>query len=204
MLETLLQADRDLFLYLNSKHSDGLDLAMYLISRTATWTPLYLGITGFIWLKLKKRSFILLIGIAILITLADRISSGIFKPSFARPRPCHEEALKGQVFIYDGKCGGRFGFVSSHAANSFAVAFLLIMVYSRQHKWTWLLLIWAFVVSYSRIYLGVHYPGDIIGGALLGILLSVIVYMFYNRIKDSQFLNQPRKQKIGSSETGYN
>jgi len=175
MLEKL---DQQLFLFLNSLHSPGWDKVMVLISAKLTWVPLYLFILVLLAIKYKK-SLLLIIPIIILtITAADQLSVHAFKEVFMRLRPCHEPSLEGLVHTVNDKCGGMYGFVSSHAANSFAAAVLSIGLLRK--KWfTVLMITWAVLVSYSRVYLGVHYPGDIIAGAALGALLGYVFYKLY-------------------------
>ena len=175
MLEKL---DQQLFLFLNSLHSPGWDKVMVLISAKLTWVPLYLFILVLLAIK-YKRSLVLIIPVIILtITAADQLSVHAFKEVFMRLRPCHEPSLEGLVHTVNDKCGGMYGFVSSHAANSFAAAVLSIGLLRK--KWfTVLMITWAVLVSYSRVYLGVHYPGDIIAGAALGALLGYVFYKLY-------------------------
>ena len=124
------------------------------------------------------------IAVGLFVTLADQISTSIFKDGFKRLRPSHTEEIRELIHLYTKKngevyYGGLYGFVSSHAANSFALASFL----SKLFKVRWFgycIYGWAFIVSYSRIYLGVHYPGDILGGALLGILIGLAVYRIYS------------------------
>jgi undecaprenyl-diphosphatase len=96
------------------------------------------------------------------------------KPGFERLRPCQNPNLKEWIHLVGG-CGGMYGFASSHAANSFALACCLIKIYSSKRWLFWSILIWAIIVSYSRIYVGVHYPGDVITGALIGIFISLLL-----------------------------
>jgi undecaprenyl-diphosphatase len=171
------QFDKQLFLILNSANSPFWDNFMYFMSLRAVWIPLYL-IVIFWLIRIYKRKFIILILFIILsVVMADQIS-GLIKDLTARPRPCHETSLQGLVHIVRGHCGGAFGFVSSHAANSFNVAALSIFLV-RNRFFSVFIFLWAAIVSYSRIYLGVHYPGDVLCGALLGMLTGWIIYRLY-------------------------
>ena len=127
----------------------------------------------------------MLLGFGLLITLADQSASGFFKPFFERLRPCHNPEIEHLVHTIK-RCGGQYGFASSHASNTFALGTFLFLVY--RNKWSKLMLVWAAVVSYSRIYAGVHYPGDILVGAILGVLSAFIVYGLYRKFfyKDLQ------------------
>lgn len=183
MLES---ADKSLFLFLNSLHSSFWDEIMWLVSGKFTWIPLYLAIIVIIIYKLKKRAVIIIPLLIISVIITDQVSVHCFKEVFERLRPCHDPSLEGLVHIVKGKCGGKFGFVSSHAANTFGIAILSLLILKR--RWyTILILAWAGIVSYSRIYLGVHYPGDILGGALLGILTGYAIYYLYLLIEKKYF-----------------
>jgi undecaprenyl-diphosphatase len=119
--------------------------------------------------------------LALLVTLCDQISSNIFKEGFERLRPSRDPSLEGLVDLINGKRGGKFGFVSSHATNSFGLAAFSLLLF--RYRWyTVFILFWASLNSYSRIYMGVHYPGDILGGIILGVLLGVFVYWFYKKV----------------------
>jgi len=185
MLETLIQWDQELFLWLNSHHVDWLDPVMRFITGRNEWIPLYLLIIAIIIKQLKWRSIFLLLSFALLITLADQAASGFFKPFFERLRPCHDPDIQHLVHTIKS-CGGKYGFASSHAANTFALASFLFLIY--RNTYSKLMFGWAAIVSYSRIYAGVHYPADIITGALLGLLAAIITYYIYKSLfkKDLQ------------------
>ncbi len=176
MIEWLQQLDTTLFLYLNSLGTPFWDPIMIFFSGKLTWLPLYILIVLFMYWQFGWRLVWPLLGAALVVTLADQTSVHLFKNIFERLRPCHEPALQDIVRLATGRCaGGRFGFVSSHAANTFAVAVYLSFLFKR--KWfSAFILIWAAGVSYSRIYLGVHYPGDVIGGVILGAICGYAVW----------------------------
>ena len=175
MLERL---DQQLFLFLNSINSPFWDQVMHAISGKLIWAPLYLAILIFLGVKYKRRFLIIILFVILAVTLADQISVHLFKNVFQRLRPCHEPALSGLVHLFNGECGGKFSFVSSHATNSFNIA-LLSLLFIRKRCYTISIIIWALVVGYSRIYLGVHYPGDVICGSLLGALIGWSIYSLY-------------------------
>lgn len=176
MLDWLLKIDTELFLYLNHWRADWMDPVMIFLSAKKVWIPLYVIIFGAIIYSYKKWSFVYLLALILSVTAADQITSGFMKPYFKRYRPCHESNLTDQV-LTPSKCGGKYGYASSHAANTFAVAFFIFFLFNReQKKWPQMLLIvWAALISYSRIYLGVHYPLDIITGALIGIVCAFLL-----------------------------
>ena len=175
MLERL---DQQLFLFLNSLNSPFWDQVMYVLSGKVIWAPLYLAILIFLGIKYKRKFLIILLLIILAVTLADQISVQLFKNLVHRLRPCHEPCLEGLVHLVNGECGGKFGFVSSHATNSFNVA-LLSLLFIRKRWYTISIVLWAIVIGYSRIYLGVHYPGDVICGSLLGALIGWSIYKLY-------------------------
>lgn len=178
MIEAISNFDHHLLLWLNGHHNETMDGIMVFISGKFQWIPLYALLLYFIIKKYGKQTVWILLGAALTITLADQISVHFFKEVFQRYRPCHNLDFGYLVHTVNNKCGGKYGFVSSHAANSFAIATYVGFLLKRNSSKLplVLLLLWAAVVSYSRIYLGVHYPGDVAVGGLLGILIGFFVY----------------------------
>ncbi len=169
--------DRSLFVTLNNAGFEALDPVMLAVSGTLLWIPLY----GFlVYLLFRHRGtrdgIVGLAWVVVLILLCDQGSVHLFKEVFERLRPCHEPLLEGQVRLVKSHCGGHFGFVSSHATNTFGLAVFIGNLLKSKVRWLLpTLLIWAALVSYSRIWLGVHYPLDVIGGAVLGTFIAQLL-----------------------------
>ena len=179
-MDELLALDQRLLLALNGSDSLYWDNVMWLITRTATWLPLGLVLLFIVAKNCRLRQvllFILAVGVLILIT--DRVSSGLVKPYVQRLRPTHAPSLSGMVDLCRGYRGGLYGFFSSHAANTFGLCTFISLVL-RHWRSTLSLIVWAMLSSYSRIYLGVHYPGDILCGMLFGIAVGWGMYVIYH------------------------
>lgn len=176
ILSSLINIDKQLFLFLNGFHSPFFDDVFYFITDRFSWVPFYLFLTILLFFKYKWKGFVFLPFVAMVILLSDQISVQLFKEVFMRLRPCHNPEIKDLVHTVDG-CGGLYGFVSSHASNTFALA-LFVGLILKKHvpKLLPILVCWAAIVSYSRIYVGVHYPADIIGGAILGLVIAFTVW----------------------------
>lgn len=179
MIEQLKVWDEQSLLFFNQFHAAWLDPVIYQVTKTEFWIPLYALLLYLIFRNHKKEGWLILLGIAITILLADRITSGLMKPFFLRLRPTNEPSLEGLLHIVQGYRGGLYGFASSHAANTTGVAFFIFLLFKDKYKWIWTIFIWAFVMSYTRIYLGVHYPGDILVGMLVGIGSGYSGFRFY-------------------------
>lgn len=180
--ESLIELDKQLLLFGNSFHTPFWDNFISIFSGKLIWIPTALVLLYVIIRTEKRDSWWVLLFLVLTIVLADQISSGIIKPLVARWRPTHEPTLQGMVQLVHGYTGGRYGFVSSHAANSFAVALFTSLLF-RRRLYTWTIFLWATVNVYTRIYLGVHYPLDILGGAIVGLACGWLSFYVMQRIK---------------------
>jgi len=183
MLDFLSEADTWLFLLVNGWHSDFFDIVMVYISSKLFWLPFYLLLLYLIIREYKWKSIVVLLSVAVLLTLTDQISVHLFKNVFQRLRPCHNQELA--LIVHTVKhCGGQFGFVSSHASNSFGIVVFVAAMLKDRYSWLpWVLLIWGLLILYSRVYLGVHYPADVLFGALLGAVLGQFTLLGYRYIE---------------------
>jgi undecaprenyl-diphosphatase len=182
MIDFLLEIDRFLLIKINGWHSPWLDSAMITLTNGLTWLPLFLLVIGMLVYKFRWQSLVILVFIGLVIFLADRISAGLIKPWVGRLRPSHEPDLEGLLHFVNNYKGGLYSFVSSHAANAFGIATFLWLTIRKRVKWVWVMFIWALIFSYTRVYLGVHYPSDILGGAVLGMTIGLLVYKILRRL----------------------
>ena len=171
-MEELLELDKRLLLFLNGWNSPFFDSVMLTLTETFVWTPLYATLIYFVIKIYGKSSMWILLGVALTILLCDRITSGFMKPFFARLRPSHEPSLEGLLHLVNDYRGGLYGFASSHAADTFGVAMFVWLSLKKYYRWIWVVFVWAALMTYTRIYLGVHYPSDILVGALIGMTLG--------------------------------
>ena len=184
LIETLNDWDTHLFLLLNGIHGPFFDNFMYAVSEKLCWIPLYISVLYLLIRNWKKESVWLIIAIILCIVISDQVSSGLLKDLVKRIRPSHVEALKGVVHLVHGYSGGNYGFASSHAANSFGFALLTSLIFNRK-IYSCSIFSWAIITAYSRIYLGVHYPLDVLGGAVIGSLAALLCYWLIRKLRPS-------------------
>ena len=195
MLEQLLHIDTEILLAINGWHAPWADQLMWIISAKATWIPLYLLLIGLLvwryrqpaptpikWLQKVPACVVMIVVIGLAVGAADFIASGILKDWVARPRPSRVPELEGVLHLVNGYKSGQYGFVSSHAANTMAVALLFSLIW-RNKIATVGLMLWVAANCYSRMYLGVHYPTDILGGLIVGSLVAVGGYWLLGRCR---------------------
>ena len=171
-MEEIILEDKQAMIFLNNLGSSTFDPFWILVSEKWFWIPLYVIFLYFLYKNFNKKSlFYILLFVALGITASDQIAN-IFKFGFERLRPCHDPSLEG--LLREVKCGGKFGFYSAHSSNSFFVAtYLTILLGKKIKQLPYFLFVWAAIVAYSRVYLGMHFPGDLIVGAIMGILLAL-------------------------------
>ena len=183
ILQTLEKLDRSLFVFINhDAHAPFLDPLMSLLRNPDTWIPLYIFMAFWTVIRLKKMTWLFVLCTLLTFALTDSVTAFIFKPFFERLRPCAEPSLVGIVRILDG-CAGKFSFPSNHAANHFGLATFWFGAISMMtgKKWYWLWA-WAFLVCYAQVYVGKHYPGDILGGAIFGICIGTLSYRLFSKV----------------------
>jgi undecaprenyl-diphosphatase len=188
MWEGLIEKDHEWFLYLNQLGTPAWDPFWLFLSDKWAAIPLYVLLLILAYRRLGwKRLMLFLVFIGVLITSTDQLS-GFFKYGVQRLRPCHEPEFQGLIRLVKQGCGGRFGYFSAHAANSFALAtFFAVFLESKRRLWAVLLILWALMVGYSRIYLGVHYPLDVLSGCLAGGMLGWLFARLYLKADQNIF-----------------
>jgi len=173
--------DRYIFLLINGANSDVADFLMYWMSSTFIWIPFYAILLFFLFKRFGLKKLLIIIPFIVLMTVTTDQSSVFLKNTFERYRPCHNLELTKQVHLVYDYCGGQFGFPSSHASNTFGLAIIMgLLFFGNGKKAMLFMLLWASLVSYSRIYLGAHYPSDVFVGALLGSVVGTIFYLSCN------------------------
>ena len=177
-MDRLQELDTQLFLFFNGLNHQFVDPFMAAFSGRWIWVPLYVALAAVVvWRYGWKRGFVIIAMIGIAVGAADYISASIIRPVIQRMRPANlDNPLSDLVHVVSGYRGGRYGFPSCHAANTVAVALFLSMVFRYCRMIVLTLAVWVLLNCYSRMYLGVHYPGDIVAGALVGLLAGLIAY----------------------------
>jgi Membrane-associated phospholipid phosphatase len=192
-MEALGTLDERFFLFLNGLHTDWMDKVMIAVTQMWVWLPLYLLMIYWTVKQYGKRCWWIFIALGIVVLCSDQLSAHVCKPLFQRLRPCYNVDLQNLIYLPKGMAGGKYGFVSSHAANTFAIAaFMTAAIRKNRARVGIVLYLWAFISSYSRIYLGFHYPGDIFCGAVLGILVGLILWKVFQLVllKNKESLKQ--------------
>lgn len=185
MLERIKELDINLLVYLNSLGSETFDKFWLIITNQLNWTPLFLLMFYFIYKKIGgKQTLYLLLFIAILITFTDQ-TTNLFKHTFQRLRPCNNPDINSIIRVVQVRKS--YSFFSGHAANTMAVATFLFLVLKRHFKYLGFLFLWPLIFAYSRIYLGLHYPGDILTGYFFGALFGFLIYLVYRKLKPQYF-----------------
>lgn len=186
MMETLLHLDTEFFLFFNGLHAPWADGIVYYLSKGWVWVPLFLLVIYFIFRCYRKKGWLVLLVFALTITLSDQ-TCNLLKNSVGRYRPSHTEEIAGEIHLVekpDGGLyyGGKYGFPSAHASNTMALAFLLIFFLSGGRKWVAVVaIVWSLMMAYTRLYLGVHYPIDILCGFILGSCYAILTTLIYRK-----------------------
>ncbi len=188
LIELLKQLDTNIFLSINGLHTSFFDGFMYAVSAKLTWIPLYVSVLYVLIKQWKKEAIWLVLALVLCIVISDQVASGILKHMVKRLRPSHVDDLRGLVHLVRDYSGGMYGFASSHASNTVGFALLSSLI-MKKRNYTFAIFSWAIITSYSRIYLGVHYPGDILGGALIGSIAALLCYWVLRRYRSEQLVH---------------
>lgn len=191
MLEAIKACDESLFLFLNAQHNSFLDSLMWLFSEKFFWAPLYVWFLWLLYRKYPKHFWTVLITIALLIITTDQLCN-LSKESVMRLRPTHEPHVQTLVHTVNGYTGGMYGFYSGHAANAFGLALFMIVIFGKTKKYIIpVAIVYSILTAYSRIYLGVHYPLDILTGAFVGAILGTGFAVAHSSLR-MKYLSSPK------------
>jgi len=203
-MESLLQLDKDLLIWFNSSHTQFWDTMMMFFTRIEFWIPFFILVAYQIFKNKSREALWWLIGLFVLVLIGDLISTHLFKNILQRFRPSHEPSLYGIVQLVKGYAGDKFGFVSSHSTAVFAFAIYTSKLF-KNSIYTVFIILWSLMIVYTRLYLGLHYPGDIIGGILLGLVLGYFMFRIsrwwvYRLYPQKAFARY--KQVLSNTDTG--
>lgn len=179
-MDKLIHLDQELFLFLNGLGNPSWDGFWLFITDKLSSIPLYVALLILCLIKLRwKRTVLILVMVALMVTVSDQLSN-LFKYGLERLRPCHDALIEDQMRLVKSYCGGKFGYFSAHASNSFVVVTFFSLIFKGIYRWLpFVLIIWGITVAYSRIYIGVHYPLDVITGITFGMLIGLLFFVVY-------------------------
>lgn len=191
MIEFLIQKDRSLFLFLNNLGSEQWDWFWLLITNKYSSVPLYLLLIGFFYKKQGVKKAILALLLLILTIAASDQLAQLFKYGFERLRPCYDDEIFPLMRLVKDGCGGKFSYFSAHASTGMALAVYLGLLYRNLlPKLIYILVVFAFLVGYSRIYIGVHFPLDVLTGFGIGTLLGILLYKAYKKLEQQPYFSE--------------
>ena len=183
-MQQIIHLDKELFKLINGQWTNSFfDWLAPWLRNSTLWVPLYLFLFVLLVINFKKQGFWIFVFAIITVTITDQVSSKIFKPYFGRLRPCNDPDMAAVIRYFLHYRPGNGSFTSSHAANHFGLAMFLYATLKRHFgNWMWLFFVWAFVIGYAQVYIGVHYPFDILGGAVFGCLVGYGTAFIVNRL----------------------
>lgn len=184
IIQLLTDADRALFRLINGQLScAAFDWLLPLWRTPEFWTPLYLFLIVFLWVNFRKPALWWIVYFIATVSAMDLIGNKLIKQTVQRIRPCNDPSMLPDLMLRIPNCGTGYSFISNHAANHFALAmFAFLTLTPVAKKWRWVFFVWAFSIGWAQIYVGVHYPTDVLAGALLGLLMGGIMAKLFNRI----------------------
>jgi undecaprenyl-diphosphatase len=181
-IDTLKSIDSSILLAINGWHSPFWDNFMMYTSNRLVWIPLYLGLVYVLYRKFGKSFWLIVLFAIAAVAMSDQLASHLVKNLVMRYRPSHNLILAPKLHFVDNYMGGLYGFASSHASNTFAIAVFLFLLFPKDKLLTIAMFFWACLVCYSRMYLGVHYPSDIVGGMIIGSLSAWLCYTLWHKL----------------------